>query len=145
MQRLFNKQFIKFGIAGVVNTAVDWSIYFMATYLLSKGNFPVAGKIAGSIGGITSAFFSNSLWVFRKDFIPAFCECTGIRKKSLFVIGSYCKMLLTYALGLTINISVFYSLRHFHFYDLVCLAAATFCSLFFNFYYSKKYVFKYAS
>lgn len=63
------KQFIKFGLVGISNTAVSMAIYYIFLWIDPK--LYMAGSILGTILSIANAFFWNDRFVFKgnaKDF-----------------------------------------------------------------------------
>lgn len=56
------KQFIKFGLVGVSNTAVSMAVYYI--FLWISPDLYMVGSILGTILGIANAFFWNDKFVF---------------------------------------------------------------------------------
>ncbi|MBQ6342966.1 MAG: GtrA family protein [Anaerolineaceae bacterium] len=57
------KQFIKFGLVGISNTAVSMAIYYIFLWIDPK--LYMAGSILGTILSIANAFFWNDRFVFK--------------------------------------------------------------------------------
>ena len=56
------KQFVKFGLVGVSNTAVSMAVYYI--FLWISPNLYMVGSILGTILSIANAFFWNDKFVF---------------------------------------------------------------------------------
>ena len=59
------KKFFKFGITGVLNTAVDWLISSLLYYCFAVSS-PVS-KVAGQITAIINSYFVNKYWTFKNN------------------------------------------------------------------------------
>ena len=133
---------IKFALAGVVNTLVDYCAYFFIVYSIYDGGSQEIAKGVGAVLGITSAYILNSLWVFRQNFMQELYLRTSIRHKGTYIALSYSKMFLTYSIGMALNIFIFSKLHASgNFPEIVCLVAATGVSMIFNFVFTKKLVY----
>lgn len=63
------KQFVKFGIVGVANTAVDWAIFFLLTHFVSTAkDFEPNAKAIAFVVAVLNSFLWNTIWTFRKEF-----------------------------------------------------------------------------
>jgi putative flippase GtrA len=140
--KLLDSAIIKFGLAGVVNTLADYCAYFFVAYYIFDGDEPNIAKGVGAAIGITSAFILNSLWVFRQNFMSEYVLRNTFSGRSRYVATSYGKMLLTYSIGMALNILIFSNLyQSGKFPEIVCLIAATAVSMVFNFIFTKKLVY----
>lgn len=59
------KQFIKFGIVGVLNTLIGLGIYYIFIYI--SVSLYVAGNTAGFIAGVLNSYYWNNKYVFTKS------------------------------------------------------------------------------
>jgi putative flippase GtrA len=59
------KQFMKFGIVGVLNTVIDYSIFTVLVYAVHV-HFLLANAISFSIA-VTNSYLLNRRWTFRSD------------------------------------------------------------------------------
>lgn len=130
----------RFALAGGFNTSVDWFFYYLITRIFASSDIHITAKIIGTVAGITSAYVLNYLWVFREDRIQQE-NSNGFRKKIRYLLGSYVKMFLTYAVGMSFNVLVFTVLLYNGFAEAGSLALATICSFFLNFIIVNNYVF----
>jgi len=120
------KKFIKFGIVGLSNTAVDLIIFNLLR--LIPGMPDVAAKAVSYFCGIINSFFWNKYWTFRSR---ASAWATLI------------PFILTALVGLGINAGTLQlCLKTFHLPELVALGLATLITLFWNFVISKFVIFK---
>lgn len=123
------RQFIKFGIVGSINTAIDFVIYFILTrfveFFLDK---PVRAKVIGFIAAAGFSYFANRYWTFAK--------------KDSFSYSEALKFYITASGGLLINASALYLLVHIiGLYDLIAFLGATITTVLWNFFVSKYWVF----
>ncbi len=143
--RLFIKKldrpFLRFALAGFVNTGVDWAVYFAASRLIGQ-NLETVAKILGVMCGITSAYMLNSLWVFRDRFLSQFRSRVGFQGKTLYIVQSYAKLFLTYAFGMAVNVLAFAGMRRLGLWELLCLTVATGLSLCINFLILNRFVYR---
>ena len=56
-------QFVKFGLVGLLNTLVSWSIYYLTLWI--HEDLYMFGSFAGTALGIANAFFWNDRFVFK--------------------------------------------------------------------------------
>lgn len=68
-KRIFCKktlvQGIKFGLVGVLNSSVDYSVSWILVRLL--GVNPVFAKVISYSAGVINSYFFNSRWTFKKQ------------------------------------------------------------------------------
>lgn len=55
-------RFVKFGIVGVINTLVNWIIFFILNAL---GMYYILANIIAYILGTVNSYLWNTLWVFK--------------------------------------------------------------------------------
>ncbi|NDK55267.1 GtrA family protein [Pontibacter fetidus] len=131
---------LKFGLAGVINTAVDWALYFAMVHTLLPGNEAIA-KLAGSVGGVTSAFALNAGWVFAAAFAMQCNQYQTTFGKLRFIGAKYMQTVLVYTAGMLLNLVVFTAARYVATPELVALLLATACSFIVNFALLNRFVF----
>lgn len=122
-------QFAKFAVIGVVNTLIDFAIYYILTrvVLIFGGNVYIANTI-GFIAGATFSYFANRTWTFSVQ------NKAGVTEAAKFY-G-------TAASGYAINMLVFYfSISFLGIFDLVAKVIATLVAIFWNFFVTKFFVF----
>jgi putative flippase GtrA len=123
-------QFVKFAIIGVINTGVDFAVYFVLTRGTDffSTNIYLANTIA-FITAATSSYIANRTWTFN------------IEHKAQ--VGEALKFYGTAASGFAINMAILYTgVSVFGMYDLVAKIIATFVAIFWNFFVTKFWVFK---
>lgn len=120
------KRFVKFGIVGVINTLLNWIIFFM---LNSVGiYYIISNVIAYSIATINS-YFWNSKWVFKYE-----------KDKKAIV---FLKFILLNLFGLTLNtIILFVLVDKFMLDKILALVITTGIVMFINYIINKLCVFK---
>ncbi len=130
---LGNKHLIsvfKFGIVGVVNTLIDWCLYFILTrYTVFFALHLAIAKGVSFMGGTVPSFIANRYWTFNQSSPVKIAEIT--------------KFYLTVIVALAINAFSLYVFVHiFNMYDLVGVILATVLSFIWNYMISKFWVFK---
>jgi putative flippase GtrA len=97
-------QFLKFALIGVLNTAIDWAVYFLLTLLPFFATFESWAKAISFVAAATNSFIFNSLWTFRSEFKQ------GLNQgKSKVAAGSeyYVKFMVVSAVGFFLNLWIF--------------------------------------
>jgi putative flippase GtrA len=62
------QQTLKFGLVGVMNTAIDWSVYFLlVSSSLPISLNPVIAKVIAYLSGSVNSSFINHRWTFRSQ------------------------------------------------------------------------------
>ncbi len=61
-------QFAKFLTVGIVNTAVDWVVFFVLTLLPFFVTHRPLAKALSFVAAVVNSFLLNSYWTFRKEF-----------------------------------------------------------------------------
>ena len=125
-------QFIKFALIGVVNTFIDFGVYYTLTRHVAFFDVATPRKyIANVISFLiatTFSFYSNRSWTFKRS-----------DKASL---NEAFRFYGTTTSGLVINeILLFGLINIFGMYDLVAKILATFVTIFWNFFLKKFWVF----
>ena len=65
--RLLVRQMIKFGLVGVLNTAIDFSVYFLLTrFTPFFADHRLAANTIAFIVAVSNSFFLNKYWTFRE-------------------------------------------------------------------------------
>ena len=60
------QQTLKFGLVGVMNTAIDWGVYFLlVSASLPISLNPVLAKVLAYLSGTANSSFINHRWTFR--------------------------------------------------------------------------------
>ncbi|TSC97174.1 MAG: GtrA family protein [Candidatus Berkelbacteria bacterium Licking1014_2] len=121
------RQLIKFSIVGTFNTGVDWVFYLLFTRWF--GIYYLIAKILSFLISSASAFVMNRRWTFRSD-------NPRVRRQ-------YFKFMIANVCGLGINSLMMYvSVGVFHLWDIWGLIIATSCSMLWNFFVNKFWVFR---
>lgn len=122
-------QFVKFGVIGVVNTFIDFAIYYLLTRFTGlRESIYIANVISFTIA-VTFSYFANRTWTF------------SMAKKA--GMGEAVKFYSTAITGFLINISIlFIGVHVFGFFDLFAKLIATIIVIMWNFFVNKFWVFK---
>ncbi|HMN62760.1 MAG TPA: GtrA family protein [Anaerolinea sp.] len=123
------RQAFKFGLVGVLNTAVDWLVYFALTHGLAYfgANLTFAKGISYTVG-VLNSFFWNKTWTFRSSAAPR---------------STLLPFFITNLVGLAINTGLMQVCLHtLRLPEIVSLIVATLGTLAWNFTLSKLVVFK---
>lgn len=146
-------QFIKFGIVGVSNTAVDWIVYYIvAGYIITQSNAKPTVKAISFIVAVLNSYLWNTIWTFKKEYQKS----VGVKKDKVSESGKiFIKFVIVSLVGWVVNYFVFkYFLNNFTFnnitllgrsisaQDLYPLIAASAAAIFWNFFANKLWTYK---
>jgi putative flippase GtrA len=121
-------QAVKFSFVGVLNTAVDWGVYFILTRWLGMANLPIAAKSISYSAGIINSFFWNRTWTFRS-------------KAQIWT--TLLPFVIVNLVGLAINTGIYeLCLNVLGLQELIALGTATIVTLVWNFVLSKFVIFR---
>jgi putative flippase GtrA len=122
-------QFIKFGLIGVINTFIDFGIYFMLTrHTHFFGAHLLVANFISFTTGTTFSFFANRTWTFLRE------DKATINEAVRFYATTISGLLLSQGI-------LFAFLNWFHVYDLIAKAFTTIFTIFWNFLLKKFFVF----
>lgn len=131
-------QFIKFGLVGVSNTAVDWITFFVLTNFLmtAKSAEPTAKAIAFVVA-VLNSYLWNTIWTFRKEYKSS-TKSNDSSGKIIFV-----KFFVVSLIGWGINyLSFKYTRFNLNQGQLVSLIAASGSATLWNFFANKFWTYK---
>jgi putative flippase GtrA len=121
-------QAVKFGLVGVLNTALDWGVYYLLTRFAGMGGLPTLAKAISYGIGVLNSYFWNRRWTFGSQ--------AGAAKTLL-------PFVLVNLVGTGINSGMMaLSTGLFHLPEVAGLALATVAALSWNFAASKFLVFR---
>ena len=130
-------QFIKFGLVGVSNTAVDWIIFYILTATILINAEPFAKAIA-FIAAVLNSYLWNSVWTFKKEFENNLGKEKLKNGTTLFV-----KFAVVSLVGWAIN---YYAFKYTRFSldqgKLMALVVASAAATFWNFFGNKLWTYK---
>jgi putative flippase GtrA len=134
-------QFIKFGIVGVLNTGVDWVVFYLLANSLLNDEKTIAKVISFMVAMLNSYLF-NTIWTFKKEYKKATSGSAGVTKGAIF--GKFAVVSLV---GWGVNVLVFnraslidYSLLGNK--DLLALVLASGAAIVWNFFANKLWTYK---
>lgn len=121
---------VKFGLVGVMNTLVDWTVYFALTRgVVFLADQETLVKTISFLCGTVPSFMANRFWTFNQS--------SPVRASE---IGRFYTTVLS---ALVINVVALYVLvNYFHLYDLAAVVIATVASFVWNFTLSRTWVFR---
>jgi putative flippase GtrA len=122
------EQAAKFLSVGILNTALDASLYFVLTRWLGFAAFKILAKSISYGIGILNSFYWNKSWTFKSD---------------TATVAAFVPFILANLAGLVINASVMHiCLNAFGLHEIVSLVLATGSTFLWNFIISKFLIFK---
>ncbi|MCX6785495.1 MAG: GtrA family protein [Candidatus Komeilibacteria bacterium] len=124
------KQFIKFSLVGVVNTLIDFSIFFILTRTSPwfKANYLAANAIGFSLA-VTNSFWLNKKWTFQDR------NKTKLTRQYLKFFG------LNFMILIITEICLYYLIQHLNVYDLLAKVLIVLISVIINFFISRSFIF----
>jgi len=127
LQRRVIRQFIKFGIVGIVSTAIDWGLFYLLNF--SFGIYYLTAKVLSFAVAVINSFVWNRRWTFRSQ---------NPNRNQEFV-----KFLVIALVGLSLNTLIMYlAVSIFHTRKIVGLIFATGIVTFWNFLANKYWTFQ---
>lgn len=121
------RQFIKFGLVGASSTAIDWSIFYLFSYVI--GIYYLTAKVLSFAIAVVNSFIWNRRWTFRSK------ESKKLKEFTKFIIIAL--------IGLSINALIMYfAVSILGWRKIFGLASATALTTFWNFLANKFYTFK---
>lgn len=134
-------QFVKFGVVGVSNTAVDWIVYYFFNHFIligSSGELP--SKAISFVVAVINSYIWNSAWTFKKEYKSATVGKGSIISKSGTV---FIKFLVISLVGWVINYYTFkYTRQSLNQGQIVSLIAASGAAIIWNFFGNKLWTYK---
>jgi len=133
-------QFIKFGIVGVSNTAVDWVVFFMITQLIiADKSFEPTAKVISFLAAMLNSYIWNTIWTFKKQYeVSIKGGDTANAKMKIFV-----KFAIVSIAGWLINYFAFkYTRFNLNQGQIVSLIVASGAATFLNFFMNKLWTYK---
>jgi putative flippase GtrA len=142
-------QFLKFTVVGVLNTLIDWVIFFALTHYIpffQITNHEVIAKSISFTVAVVNSFIWNSLWTFRNEYK------TGLESGDKNAVATiyFGRFIVVSLIGLGLNTIVFYIMRpvgsaifaRVSLAQLFALAIATLAVLLWNFLANKFWTYK---
>lgn len=146
-------QFIKFGLVGVSNTAVDWIVYYIvAGYIITTVSAKPTVKAISFLIAVLNSYLWNTIWTFKKEYKES-VKASDSAKRTIFF-----RFFIVSLIGWGVNYLVFrYMLNNFNFSDLAVfgksistqdlypLIGASAAAIIWNFFANKLWTYKKAS
>lgn len=121
-------QFVKFALVGVVNTGVDWIVFFLLTLIPYFRQIEWLAKTISFLVSATNSFIMNSYWTFKQEFKGGLEEARG--REAVKGTTYYVKFMIVSLIGWGLNTLIFYLCRYKIFENLP-QRRSQFISLFF--------------
>jgi len=124
------KEVIKFGIVGVANTCIDFSVYILLTRTIGFfGRYLILANIISFLVAVTNSYYWNRRWTFRSNDAKR--------------VSQYSKFLIVNLFGMAINTGVLSLLVYKgHLYDVFAKICAVVVAMFWNYIINKIWVFR---
>lgn len=135
-------QFVKFAIVGIINTAIDWLVFFALKLIpFFLANRPIAKAISFIIAAINS-FILNSTWTFKKEYKAGFenNDQARLSKNSIYFGRFFMVSLIGWlvnTLVFTISINYLPGMVPDKYIDLSALVLASAAGIIWNFFANK--------
>lgn len=131
-------QFIKFGLVGVANTAVDWIVFFLIThFIVTTQSFEPTAKAIAFLVAVTNSYLWNTIWTFKKEYKQSVGKDAG-QKKTIFF-----KFFFVSLIGWGINYFAFkYTRFSLNQEQVIALIAASGSAILWNFFANKFWTYK---
>jgi len=130
-------QFVKFGLVGVLNTGVDWVVFYLLTASLLANSETIAKAIAFVVAMINS-YILNTIWTFRKEYKET-VGSGGTGKAS----AVFAKFAVVSIVGWGLNTFVFdYARFHLDQSKLLALIFASGAAILWNFFINKFWTYR---
>lgn len=136
-------QFVKFGIVGLINTAVDWIAFFLLFHYVFKQGETVSKALAFLVAMLNS-YLLNTIWTFKKEYGKAIGKTGGAKVKSAI----FAKFMGVSFIGWLVNVGVFsFSLKNIEYQllnnkELLSLVFASGAAILWNFFANKFFTYK---
>ena len=142
-------QFIKFALVGILNTGVDWAVFFLLTLAPYFDGHQTFAKIISFTVAVINSFILNTIWTFRaetKEGLSGSSE-EKLKKGSEFFI----KFAVVSLIGLSLNTIVFSLVKGYlptsfsgGMSKLISLVFASGAAILWNFFANKYWTYKQA-
>ena len=103
-------QFVKFALVGIVNTGVDWIVFFLLTLIPYFRQIEWLAKTISFVLASTNSFIMNSFWTFKKEFKGGLEEAKG--QEAAKGTAYYVKFMVVSLVGWGLNTLIFYLSRY---------------------------------
>jgi putative flippase GtrA len=112
-------QFIKFGLVGVSNTAVDWIVYYLvAGFMITNIDAKPTVKAISFLVAVLNSYLWNTIWTFKNEYKQTVKETGNVAKKSIFA-----KFFIVSLVGWGVNYLVFrFVLDGFTFQNIIVMS-----------------------
>ena len=129
-------QFVKFGLVGIVNTGVDWLVFYLLISTILSGSETIAKALSFIVAMLNSYFF-NTIWTFKGEYDKA----TGGDKSAVY--GIFAKFALVSGIGWAINTLAFdYDRFHLDQSKIISLIIASGAAIVWNFFANKFWTYR---
>jgi len=131
-------QFIKFGVVGVANTAVDWIVFFLIThFIITTKSFEPTAKAIAFLLAVINSYLWNTIWTFKKEYKQSVGKDVG-QKKIIFI-----KFFFVSLIGWVINYFAFkYTRFSLNQGQIIALVAASGAAILWNFFANKLWTYR---
>lgn len=133
-------QFIKFGVVGVSNTAVDWIIYYLLiNFVFLDVSQKSLAKLISFIVAVINSYIWNTIWTFRQEYQKTVSgKSSGSKKGAVFL-----RFVVVSLIGWGVNYIAFtLTIAKISKPDIIALIVASGSAIVWNFFANKFWTYK---
>lgn len=133
-------QFIKFGVVGASNTAVDWIVYYgLSRLVLTADSQKSTAKLISFIIAVLNSYLWNTIWTFKSEYQKSVGKSSALGQKSA-IFGRF---VIVSVIGWGVNYIVFkFVLGVYPKPDVIALIFASAAAVIWNFFANKFWTYK---
>jgi len=134
-------QFVKFGLVGVTNTAVDWIAFFLlSSFIFTTKEGELVAKPIAFLIAMANSFLWNTVWTFKKEYREVLGNSNNRFKTGATIFMRYVIISLS---GWGINFLSFkYSRFNLNYGEIAALVIASAAATLWNFFANKLWTYR---
>jgi len=134
-------QFVKFGLVGVTNTAVDWIAFFLlSNFIFTTKEGELIAKPIAFLIAMANSFLWNTIWTFKKEYGQVIRSSQNKTKTGAVIFFRYTAISLV---GWGINFLAFKISRfNLNYGEIVALIIASAAATLWNFFANKLWTYR---
>ena len=133
-------QFVKFCVVGVLNTAVDWVVYYLLiSYIMFDVSEKSLAKLISFIVAVINSYIWNTVWTFRAEYKKTVSGTGNIKTGGTV----FMRFVLVSLVGWGINYLAFRAtISQISSPDIIALVVASGAAVVWNFFVNKLWTYK---